>query len=44
MKLRKGVVPLLLFALAAAAYATYTFVSNDPVPMEKAGECVFKQP
>lgn len=44
MKLRKGVVPLLLFAIGAAAWAIYMVASNDRVPMEKAGESVFSQP
>lgn len=44
MKLRKGVVPLILFAIAAAAYAFYTFAGQDRVPMEKEGESVFRQP
>jgi len=43
MKLRKGVVPLLLFALVFAAWAVYTVATKDPVPMEN-GESVFDQP
>jgi hypothetical protein len=43
MKLRKGMVPLILFALVFAAWAIYTVVSNDPAPMEN-GESVFDQP
>lgn len=44
MKLRKGIVPLILFAVAAAAFAFYTYVGQNPVPMEKEGESVFRQP
>lgn len=40
MKLRKGLVPLLLFALVLAAWAIYTVVSHDPAPMEN-GESIF---
>jgi len=43
MKLRKGLVPLLLFVAALAAWAIYTVLTNDPAPMEK-GESVFGQP
>jgi hypothetical protein len=43
MKLRKGVVPLILFAIAAAAYAIYAIAGQDRVPMEK-GESVFSRP
>lgn len=44
MKLRKGLVPLILFALVFAAWAVYTVATNDVVPMEKEGESVFRQP
>ncbi len=44
MKLRKGVVPLIIFAIAAGAYAIYVFVSGDPAPMERPGESIFRQP
>jgi hypothetical protein len=44
MKLRKGIVPLILFAIAAAAFAIYTYAGRDRVPMEKEGEAVFRQP
>jgi hypothetical protein len=44
MKLRKGVLPLLLFAIAFVGWAIYTVVTTDPVPMEKEGESVFSQP
>jgi hypothetical protein len=43
MKLRKGVVPLLLFAMAAAAWAIYTVAVHYRVPMEN-GESVFSHP
>jgi hypothetical protein len=43
MKLRKGMVPLILFVAAFAAWAAYMVVSNDPVPMEN-GESIFDQP
>lgn len=43
MKLRKGVVPLILFAIAAAAWGAYRVVTHDRVPMEN-GESVFSQP
>ena len=43
MKLRKGMVPLLLFVVAFAAWAAYMVVSNDPVPMENS-ESIFDQP
>lgn len=39
MKLRKGLVPLILFAIVAAAVA-YTVASRDRVPMEN-GEFIF---
>jgi len=42
MKLRKGLVPIILFALAAATWAIYTFAAHDRVPMEK-GESIFDQ-
>ena len=44
MKLRKGVVPLILFAIAVLAYAIYAFAGRDRAPMEKAGESVFSRP
>ena len=37
MKLRKGVVPLILFALIATAAAYVMFGNSDPVPMENGG-------
>lgn len=40
MKLRKGMVPLLLFALVFTAWAIYTVVGNDPAPMEN-GQSIF---
>jgi hypothetical protein len=40
MKLRKGLVPLILFAAIFAAWAVYTVASRDRVPMEK-GESIF---
>lgn len=43
MKLRKGMAPLILFALGFAAWAVYMVVSKDPVPMEN-GESIFDQP
>jgi hypothetical protein len=43
MKLRKGVVPLILFVAAFVAWAAYTVVTKDPAPMEN-GESVFDQP
>ena len=43
MKLRKGVVPLILFAIVFAAWAAYMVVSGDRVPMEN-GESIFDQP
>lgn len=43
MKLRKGLVPLILFAAVFAAWAICTVVANDGVPMEN-GESIFKQP
>jgi hypothetical protein len=43
MKLRKGMVPLILFALVFAAWAIYTVANNDSVPMEN-GESIFDQP
>lgn len=44
MKLRKGVVPLILFGVAAAVWAYFTFAGQDRVPLEKPGEAVFRQP
>jgi hypothetical protein len=44
MKIRKGLVPLILFALVFAGWAIYTVINNDPAPMEKEGESVFRQP
>lgn len=44
MKIRKGVVPLILFLIAATAYAVYAFVGQDQVPMEKTGDSIFGQP
>ena len=43
MKLRKGMVPLILFAIVFAAWAVYTVVNHERVPMEN-GESVFSQP
>ncbi len=44
MRLRKGMVPLILFVIAAAAFALYTFAGQDRVPIEKAGESIFSRP
>jgi hypothetical protein len=44
MKIRKGLIPLIIFAIAASAYAAFTFLGRDPAPMEKPGESVFRQP
>ena len=43
MKLRKGLVPLIIFAIAATAFAAYTFLGRDRAPMEN-GESIFDQP
>lgn len=43
MKLRKGVVPLILFVLLAAGVGVYMVMSNERVPMEN-GESIFDQP
>jgi hypothetical protein len=43
MKLRKGVVPLVLFVVAFAAWAIYTAATNDPVPMEN-GQSILDRP
>jgi hypothetical protein len=40
MKLRKGLVPLILFVLLFAGWAVYVVVSKDSTPMEN-GESVF---
>lgn len=40
MKLRKGMVPLILFLLVFAAWAVYTVVAHDPAPMEN-GASIF---
>lgn len=44
MKLRKGVVPLILFLIAAAIYVGFTFFGQDRAPLEKPGESIFRQP
>jgi hypothetical protein len=41
MRFRKGVVPLILFAIVAAAVIIAVFSGRDRVPMEKPGESVF---
>ena len=43
MKLRKGLVPLIIFAIAATVFAAYTFFGRDRAPMEN-GESIFDQP
>jgi hypothetical protein len=43
MKLRKGLLPLIIFALAATAFAAYTFLGRDRAPMED-GRSIFDQP
>lgn len=43
MRLRKGVVPLIIFLLLAAGAVTYWVVTHDQVPMEN-GESIFQQP
>lgn len=43
MKLRKGMVPLILFAIVFAAWAVYTVTSHDRVPMENS-ESTFAHP
>lgn len=43
MKIRKGLVPLIIFAIAATAFAAYTFLGRDRVPLEN-GEQIFSDP
>jgi hypothetical protein len=43
MKFRKGLLPLIIFAIAATAFAAYTYLGRDRAPMEN-GESIFDQP
>jgi hypothetical protein len=37
MKIRRGVIPLILFAIVAAGAAYVLFVDRDPAPIENGG-------
>jgi hypothetical protein len=44
MKIRKGVVPLILVAILAAGWAIYTFGMRDRVPMENGESAISLTP